>query len=59
MQPAISLDDGTVTTPAALAMLRALLPRGLQAVDAALRPAVDALAGPRDARDEARPDIVR
>jgi len=59
VQQAIPLDDGTVTTPAALAMIRALIPLGLQAVEAALLADVDALAGPRYARGDARPEIVR
>ena len=59
LQQAIPLDDGTVTTPAALAMIRALIPLGLQAVEAALLTEVDALAGPRYARGDARPEIVR
>jgi len=53
------LDDGTVTTPAALAIIRALIPLGLQAVEAALLTEVDALAGPRYARGDARPEVVR
>lgn len=59
MQQAIPLDDGTVTTPAALAMIRALIPLGLQAVEAALLTEVEALAGPRYARGDARPEVVR
>jgi len=58
-QQAIPLDDGTVTTPAALALIRALIPLGLQAVEAALLTDVDALAGPRYARGGARPEVVR
>ena len=59
MQQAIPLDDGTVTTPAALAMIRALLPLGLPAVEAALLTEVETLAGPRYARGDARPEVVR
>jgi putative transposase len=56
---AIPLDDGTVTTPAALAMIRALIPLGLRAVEEALLAEVHTLAGPRYARDDARPAVVR
>jgi putative transposase len=58
-QPTLPLDDGTVTTPVALAMIQALIPLGLQAVEEALLAEVRALAGPRYARDDARPDVVR
>ena len=58
-QPAIPLDDGTVTTPAALAFIQALIPLGMQAVQEQLLAEVLALAGRRYARDEARPDVVR
>ena len=58
-QQAIPLDDGTVTTPAALAMIRALIPLGLKAVEEALVAEVTALAGPRYARHDARPGVVR
>jgi transposase-like protein len=53
------LDDGTVTTPAALAVIQALIPLGLKAVEEALVAEVHALAGPRHARDDGRPDVVR
>ena len=53
VQHAIPLDDGTVATPAALAMIRALIPLGLKAVEEALLVEVTALAGPRYARDDA------
>jgi hypothetical protein len=46
-QRAIPLDDGIVTTPAALALIRALIPLGLRAVEDALVAEVTALAGPR------------
>jgi len=58
-QHAIPLDDGTMTTPAALAMIRALIPLGLRAVEAALLTEVDTLAGPRYARGDAHPEVVR
>ena len=58
-QQAIPLDDGTVTTPAALALIRALIPLGLKAVAEALVAEVTALAGPRYARADERPDVVR
>ena len=59
VQPALPLDDGTVTTPAALAMIQALIPLGLRAVEEALVAEVTALAGPRYARDDTRPEVVR
>ena len=59
VQQAIPLDDGTVTTPAALALIRALIPLGLKAVEEALVAEVTALAGPRYARADDRPDVVR
>jgi putative transposase len=58
-QQAIPLDDGTRTTPAALAMIRALIPLGLHAVEEALLAEVHTLAGPRYARADARPAVVR
>jgi putative transposase len=58
-QQAIPLDDGTVTTPAALAMIQALIPLGLKAVEEALVAEVLALAGPRYRRDDERPAIAR
>ena len=58
-QQAIPLDDGTMTTPAALALIRALIPLGLKAVEDALAAEVNALAGPRYARDDDRPSVVR
>jgi putative transposase len=59
VQQAIPLDDGTVTTPAALAMIRALIPLGLRAVEEALLAEVTTLAGPRYARHDERPAVVR
>jgi hypothetical protein len=38
VQQAIPLDDGTVTTPTALAMIQALIPLGLRAVEEASLP---------------------
>lgn len=58
-QQAIPLDDGTVTTPVTLAMIQALIPLGLRAVEEALLAEVTALAGPRYARDDERPAVVR
>jgi len=58
-QQAIPLDDGTVTTPASLAVIQALIPLGLQAVQDRLLADVMALAGPRYARHDAQPDVVR
>ena len=48
-----------MTTPTALAMIRALIPLGLKAVEDALVADVNALAGPRYARDDDRPSVVR
>ena len=56
---ALPLDDGTITTPAALAMIQALIPLGLKAVEEALVAEVTALAGPRYQRDDAHPEVVR
>ncbi|MGH7646988.1 MAG: transposase, partial [Gemmatimonadaceae bacterium] len=53
------LDDGTVTTPATLAMIQALIPLGLKAVEDALVREVTALAGPRYGRRDAHPEVVR
>lgn len=58
-QQTIPLDDGTVTTPVAVAMIQALIPLGLKAVEEALVTEVTALAGPRHARDDGRSDVVR
>jgi transposase-like protein len=58
-QHAMALDDGTLTTPAALAMIQALIPLGLKAVEQALVAEVIALAGPRYQRGDAHPDVVR
>lgn len=59
IQEAAPLDDGTLTTPAALAMIQALIPLGLKAVEQALLADVTALAGPRYQRNDAHPDLVR
>jgi transposase-like protein len=59
LPPMLPLDDGTVTTPVTLAMIQALIPLGLKAVEEALVEEVTALAGPRYARDDARPAVVR
>ena len=56
---AIPLDDGTVTTPVTLAMIQALIPLGLSAVEEALPAEVSALAGPRYARTMRSPSVVR
>jgi transposase-like protein len=58
-QHAMALDDGTLTTPSALAMIQALIPLGLKAVEQALVAEVIALAGPRYQRGDAHPDVVR
>src|SRR6476659_7738015 len=51
----IPLDDGTVM----LAMIQALIPLCLRAVEDALAQEVTALAGARYAHDDARPHLVR
>ena len=53
-QLTVPLDDGTVT----LAMIQALIPLGLRAVEAALQEEVRALAGARYAHDD-QPGLVR
>ena len=58
-QLAVPLDDGTVTTPALLAMIQALIPLGLRAVEEALQAEVAALAGARYAHGDGHPDVVR
>lgn len=58
-QETLPLDDGTVTTPTALAMIQALIPLGLKAVEEALIAEVTALAGPRYARHDDHPNVVR
>lgn len=58
----IPLDDGTVTTPGgsvAIAMIQALIPLGLRAVEEALQAEVTALAGERYAHADDHPDVVR
>jgi transposase-like protein len=59
MQQTMPLDDGTLTTPVTIAMIQALIPLGLQAVEAALQTEVLTLAGPRYARTDAHPEVVR
>ena len=58
-QHAIPLDDGTLTTPVTLAMIQALIPLGLRAVEEALQAEVAALAGARYAHGEGQPGVVR
>lgn len=58
-QQAMPIDDGTLTTPVTLAMIHALIPLGLRAVEEALLAEVAALAGPRYARGDDRPEVVR
>ncbi len=58
-QQAMPIDDGTLTTPTAVAMIQALIPLGLRAVEDPLLAEVTALAGPRYAHDDAHPDIAR
>lgn len=59
IQQAMPIDDGTLTTPVTLSMIQALIPLGLKAVEEALLAEVTALAGPRYARQDARPEVVR
>jgi hypothetical protein len=54
-QSTLPLDDGTVT----LAMIQALIPLGLKAVEEALLGEVEQLAGPRYGRGDAHPAVVR
>ena len=54
-QLTVPLDDGTVT----LAMIHALIPLGLRAVEEALQQEVQALAGARYAHHDGHPDVVR
>ncbi len=58
-QQAMPIDDGTLTTPTAVALIQALIPLGLRAVEEALLAEVTALAGPRYAHGDAHPDIAR
>lgn len=58
-QAAIPLDDGTFTTPVTLAMIQALIPLGLKAVEEALRAEVTALAGARYQHHDNAPGVVR
>jgi len=56
------LDDGTLTTPGnavTIAMIQALIPLGLRAVEEALQAEVTALAGARYGRGDAHPGVVR
>jgi transposase-like protein len=53
------MDDGTITTPGSLAIIHALIPLGLRAVEEALQAEVTALAGPRYAHHDHRPEVVR
>jgi hypothetical protein len=55
----LPLDDGTLTTPGGIAMIQALIPLGLRAVEEALQAEVAALAGPRYAHHDEQPDVVR
>lgn len=58
-QVPIPLDDGTITTPVTLAMIQALIPLGLRAVEEALQAEVAALAGARYAHGDGPPGVVR
>lgn len=59
MAHVLPLDDGTVATPGSLEIIQALIPLGLRAVEEALQAEVSRLAGPRYARADACPDVVR
>ena len=54
-QLTVPLDDGTL----ALAMIQALIPLGLRAVEDALQQEVATLAGPRHARGDGHAGIAR
>ena len=56
---AFPLDDGTLATPGAIELIQTLIPLGVRAVEEALQAEVRALAGPRYARHDERPDVVR
>lgn len=58
-QLAVPLDDGTLTTPVTLAMIQALIPLGLRAVEETLQAEVTALAGVRHAHHDGQPGVVR
>jgi transposase-like protein len=58
-QQSIPLDDGTLTTPVTLAMIEALIPLGLKAVEDALQAEVLALAGARYAHEDRPSAVVR
>jgi transposase-like protein len=53
------LDDGTLTTPVTLAMIQALIPLGLKAVEDALQAEVFALAGARYRHHDDPAGVVR
>ena len=55
----IPLDDGTVTTSVMLAIIQALILLGIQAVAEQLVAEVNALTGPRYARDDVQLAAVR
>ena len=59
LQKQLPLDDGTITTPVTLAMIQALIPLGLRAVEDALIAEVTALAGPRYAHDDEHGEVAR
>lgn len=48
-----ALDDGTLATPTNVALIQALIPLGLKAVEDALQQEVNSLAGARYSRDDA------
>lgn len=61
-QLAVPLDDGTIATAGSattLALIQALIPLGLRAVEEVLQAEVAALAGARYAHDDGHPDVVR
>ena len=58
-QEGLLLDDGTLTTPVTLAMIQALIPLGLKAVEEALQAEVCALAGVRYRHHDGAPGVVR
>ena len=59
IQQAIVLDDGTLSTPASVSMIQAMIPLGLRAAEDALLRELQTLAGPRYSRGEGEPDLPR
>jgi hypothetical protein len=58
-QVELPVDDGTATTQCGIAMIQALIPLGLRAVEEALQSEVRDLAGHRYAYHDSCPDVNR